>query len=97
VAAEQAVAAGGDRSAAKLADVEWPRLGAMRAVTAMVIFRSRHTALEVIMTSFNTDRSQTLASMDKVEALALATGARVIVQHEVADFAALPRLPAFLN
>ncbi len=39
---------------------------------------------------FNTDRAQTLASMDKVEALVAATRARVIVQHEATDHAALP-------
>ncbi len=46
--------------------------------------------------TFNTDRAQTLASMDRVEALIAATGARVIVQHEAADYAALPRPPAYL-
>jgi glyoxylase-like metal-dependent hydrolase (beta-lactamase superfamily II) len=42
---------------------------------------------------FNTDRAQTLASMDKVEALVAATGARVVIQHEADDIAALPRFP----
>lgn len=42
---------------------------------------------------FNTDRAQTLRSMDKVEALAKATGARVIVEHVRADFDALPTFP----
>jgi glyoxylase-like metal-dependent hydrolase (beta-lactamase superfamily II) len=45
---------------------------------------------------FNVDRAQTLASMDKVEALVAATGARVVIQHEAADIAALPRLPDYL-
>lgn len=45
---------------------------------------------------FNVDRAQTLASMDKVEALAAATGARVIIQHEEADIANLPRFPDYL-
>ena len=47
--------------------------------------------------TFNADRAQTLASMDRVEALVAATGARVIIQHEVADQASLPRLPASLG
>lgn len=47
--------------------------------------------------SFNTDRVQTLASMDKVEALAAATQARVIRQHVSEDFEALPRFPDALN
>ena len=42
---------------------------------------------------FNTDRAQTLRSMDKVEALAKATGARVVVEHVQADFDALPKFP----
>ncbi len=46
---------------------------------------------------FNTDRAQTLASMDKVEALAAATHARVIRQHVSEDFEALPRFPDALN
>lgn len=46
---------------------------------------------------YNTNRAQTLASMDRVEALAAATGARVIVQHELADYASMPPLPAYLG
>lgn len=46
---------------------------------------------------FNTDRAQTLESMDKVEALAAETGARVVRQHVTADFEALPHFPEALN
>ncbi len=46
---------------------------------------------------YNTDRAQTLASMDRVEAIVAATGARVIIQHDVEDCALLPRLPASLR
>ena len=42
---------------------------------------------------FNTDRAQTLASMDKFEALAKQTGAKVIIQHEAADIGKLPAFP----
>jgi len=45
---------------------------------------------------FNVDRAQTLASMDKVEAIVSAAGARVVIQHEAADIAALPPFPGFL-
>jgi N-acyl homoserine lactone hydrolase len=45
---------------------------------------------------FNFDRSQTLASMDKVEELVAATGARVVIQHEADDIAALPPFPESL-
>jgi N-acyl homoserine lactone hydrolase len=46
---------------------------------------------------FNVDRAQTLASMDKIEAIVRATAARVVIQHEAADIAALPQFPAFLG
>jgi N-acyl homoserine lactone hydrolase len=46
---------------------------------------------------FNTDRAQTLASMDKVERIAADTGARVIRQHVQEDFEALPAFPEALN
>lgn len=47
--------------------------------------------------TFNTDRAQTLASMDRVEALVTATGARVIVQHELAGYISLPQFPSSLR
>ena len=43
---------------------------------------------------FNTDRNETLASMDKLEALLKKTGARLIIQHEPNDVAKLPAFPA---
>lgn len=46
---------------------------------------------------FNTDRAQTLASMDAIEALATQVHARVIRQHVPADIAALPAFPAPLK
>ena len=42
---------------------------------------------------FNTSREQTLASMDKFEALAKEYGAKVIIQHELADIGKLPAFP----
>ncbi len=47
--------------------------------------------------TFNTDKAETLASMDKVEALAKKTNARVVRQHVVEDFDALPKFPAALD
>jgi glyoxylase-like metal-dependent hydrolase (beta-lactamase superfamily II) len=46
---------------------------------------------------FNTDRAQTLASMDKFERIARETGARVIIEHVPADFASLPAFPDYLR
>jgi hypothetical protein len=47
--------------------------------------------------TFNTSAEETLASMDKFEELAKASGARVVIQHEDADFEKLPRAPAYLD
>jgi len=47
--------------------------------------------------TFNTDADETLASMEKFEQLARDSGARVIIQHETADFENLPRAPAYLD
>jgi glyoxylase-like metal-dependent hydrolase (beta-lactamase superfamily II) len=42
---------------------------------------------------FNTNRAETLASMDRFERLAKNLGARVIIQHEPGDIAKLPAFP----
>lgn len=47
--------------------------------------------------SFNTSAEETLASMERFEGLAKESGARVIIQHELADFENLPRAPAYLD
>ncbi len=47
--------------------------------------------------TFNTSVEDTLASMDKFEELAKASGARVVIQHELTDFDNLPRAPAYLD
>ncbi len=46
---------------------------------------------------FNFNRADTLASMDKVEALAKATKAKVIMEHVPADFDSLPKFPEALR
>lgn len=50
-----------------------------------------------LVPSFNFNREQTLASMDKVEALAKQTGARIVRQHVPEDLAALPTFPTPLE
>jgi N-acyl homoserine lactone hydrolase len=47
--------------------------------------------------TFNIDRAETLASMDKVEALVASARARVIVQHDPTDYAALQQLAGGLR
>jgi N-acyl homoserine lactone hydrolase len=43
--------------------------------------------------SFNTDRAETLASMDRFDRIARQLKAKVIIQHEPADIAKLPAFP----
>ena len=47
--------------------------------------------------SFNASRADSLASLDRVHAIAKRLKARVVVQHDPKDFAALPRFPAYLQ
>lgn len=42
---------------------------------------------------FNTDRADTLASMDRFDAIARRLKAKVVIQHEPDDIAKLPRFP----
>ena len=46
---------------------------------------------------FNTNKADTLASMDKVEALAKKKSAKVVRQHVPEDFAAMPKVPKALE
>lgn len=50
-----------------------------------------------LMPKFNTNVEDTYASMDRFERLAEEKGARVIVQHSLQDFEALPKVPGFLE
>jgi glyoxylase-like metal-dependent hydrolase (beta-lactamase superfamily II) len=45
----------------------------------------------------NTERADTLASMDRVERIVKNTRARFMAQHDVKDFEGMPRFPAFLE
>lgn len=47
--------------------------------------------------TWNWDPDQTRASMDRFEALAAEAGARVVIQHDPEDYAALPKPPDFLD
>ena len=49
-------------------------------------------ALKAVPT-FNADRAQSIASMERFEKLAKETGAKVIIQHELQDIAKLPAFP----
>jgi hypothetical protein len=46
---------------------------------------------------FNVERADSLASIDRIERIVKNTKARLVVQHEPADFQKLPKFPAYLN
>lgn len=53
-----------------------------------------HDTLELkAVPTFNADRTQSIASMERFEQLAKETGAKVIIQHEMNDIAKLPAFP----
>ncbi|MBN8884285.1 MAG: N-acyl homoserine lactonase family protein [Rudaea sp.] len=47
--------------------------------------------------AINVSRADTLASMERIEKIAANQKARVVAQGDPADFAALPKFPAYLN
>jgi len=47
--------------------------------------------------TFNYDRADTLASIDRIEKIVKNTKARFVVQHDTADLKMLPKLPAYLD
>jgi len=47
--------------------------------------------------AFNDSRADTLAYMDRIETIVKNLHARFVIQHDMADFAALPKFPAYLN
>ncbi|MBV8063747.1 MAG: N-acyl homoserine lactonase family protein [Nevskia sp.] len=46
---------------------------------------------------FNTDRADTLASIDRVSTILKNTKGRLVVQHDAGDFKGLPKLPQYLD
>ena len=65
-------------------------------LTGDLYIHARGRELRAIPT-FNTDEGATVESMERFEALAREEEARVVIQHERADFEALPPFPAFLD
>ncbi|MDC8014553.1 N-acyl homoserine lactonase family protein [Tahibacter soli] len=61
------------------------------------LWHTRENRAQRRLPSFNDSRADTLASMDRVEAIAKRTKARVVIQHDPADFKALPAFPAYLD
>lgn len=46
---------------------------------------------------FNVSRAETLAAMDRIERIVARLHARVVIQHDLDDFATLPKVPLYLD
>ena len=61
------------------------------------LFHQRRSLEGQLVPRVNVSRADTLASMDRLNGLVKASGARVIISHERRDFEALPAFPGFLE
>jgi len=61
------------------------------------LFHSPENRANRRMPVFNASRADTLASMDRIEAIVKNTKARVVIQHSVESFQSLPAFPAYLD
>lgn len=72
--------------------VRLPQMGAVILVGDLVHFRENYETNGV--PTFNTDRGQTLASIDRLKKIAAVHKATVIIQHDQRDIEKLPAFPA---
>ena len=61
------------------------------------LFHTRANRSERRMPVFNVSRAETLAAIDRIERIVARLHARVVIQHDLDDFAALPKLPLYLD
>lgn len=61
------------------------------------LYHTRQAYLHRLVPVFNTSRTDTLSSMDRVNAILRDTHGRLIIQHDSDDFASLPKMPEYLN
>ena len=57
------------------------------------VVHARETARLKAVPTFNTDRTESLRSMERFEKIAKETGAKVVIQHDERDIALLPPFP----
>jgi glyoxylase-like metal-dependent hydrolase (beta-lactamase superfamily II) len=73
--------------------VKLPQTGAVVLSGDAIHFRENYNAFGV--PTFNFDRAQTVASMDRIKQIAANLKATVIIQHDARDVEKLPVFPAF--
>jgi glyoxylase-like metal-dependent hydrolase (beta-lactamase superfamily II) len=61
------------------------------------LYHLRNNRTLGLVAAVNYNRAATLASIDRFERIAKNTNARVVIQHDAADFLALPRFPLYLD
>jgi glyoxylase-like metal-dependent hydrolase (beta-lactamase superfamily II) len=72
--------------------VKLPQMGAVILSGDLAHFRENYDTNGV--PTFNTDRAQTLASLDRIKKIATAYKATFIIQHDARDIDKLPAFPA---
>jgi N-acyl homoserine lactone hydrolase len=72
--------------------VKLPQTGNVLLSGDLMHFRENYDSNGV--PAFNTDRSQTLASLDRVKKIVAASKATVVIQHDARDVDKLPAFPA---
>jgi glyoxylase-like metal-dependent hydrolase (beta-lactamase superfamily II) len=72
--------------------VKLPQKGAVLITGDLAHFRENYDTNGV--PAFNTDRAQTLASLDRVKKIVAGTKAAVVIQHDARDIDKLPAFPA---
>jgi glyoxylase-like metal-dependent hydrolase (beta-lactamase superfamily II) len=61
------------------------------------LYHQRRNRDERLIPVFNTERADTMASIDRIERIVKNTHARLVIQHAAEDFAELPKFPAYLD
>jgi N-acyl homoserine lactone hydrolase len=72
--------------------VKLPQMGAVLISGDLMHFHENYDTNGV--PSINTDRAQTLASLDRVKKIVAGSKATVIIQHDARDLDKLPAFPA---
>ena len=72
--------------------VKLPQMGAVLISGDLAHFRENYETNGV--PTFNTDRAQTLASLDRVKKIVAGAKATVVIQHDPRDLDKLPVFPA---
>lgn len=75
--------------------VKLPRAGAV--LLSGDLYHTHDNRAGRRLPAFNVDRADTLASMDRIEKIVANHKARVVIQHSIGDFRALPKVPGYLD